>query len=167
MRLSDHAGVRHGMLPGFPRDLRASSQSRISCFVLDGARNHRSDELDRSRQYHRCFSCRLIRRSSTPRKISGTKSARKSSRTTPSNPWTTSMPKARGGCTLHRTQSNARQIHHVVPLIAISISLTDQTDSVIDPHGDGNKSSGSRRRALSHCGWHRQAHAEKTAFRVP
>ena len=62
----------------------------------------------------RCSSCRPIRQSSTPRKISGMKSARKSSRTTPSNPSTPSAPSS--GDPLYRTQSQNRTIHHVLPL---------------------------------------------------
>jgi hypothetical protein len=51
--------------------------------VLDGAPNHRCGYLALPDNIG-CSSCRPIRQSSTPRKISGMKSARKSSRTTPS-----------------------------------------------------------------------------------
>ena len=55
--------------------------------VLDGAPNHRCRDA-----ISRCSSCRPIRQSSTRRKISGRKSAKKSSRTTPSNQSTPFAP---------------------------------------------------------------------------
>src|SRR5690242_16386440 len=72
--------------------------------VLDGAPNHRCGYLALPDNISLLF-LPPYRQSSTPRKISGMKSARKSSRTTHSNP-----------STLYRTQSQNRTIHHVLPL---------------------------------------------------
>jgi hypothetical protein len=55
----------------------------------------------------RCSSCLLMRQSSTRRKISGMKSARKSSRTTPSNPSAPCAPSS-GRRSSYRAQSRNR-----------------------------------------------------------
>ena len=59
--------------------------------VLNGAPDHRSRDLAVPTTSRCCIS-RPIRRNSIRRKISGTKSARKSSRTMHSNPWTPCAP---------------------------------------------------------------------------
>src|SRR6516165_6484718 len=79
LRLPDHAGVRHAMLPDFPGDTGPEVSPPTHPAVCG-----------RSRQTSCCVFCLRIPQNSTRRKICGTKCARKSSRTTPSNPGTKS-----------------------------------------------------------------------------
>ena len=82
--------------------------------VLDGAPNHRSVTLSSPPTSRSCIF-HPIRPNSIQRKISGMKSARKSSRTMRSNPWTL-LRQTQAGCPIHRAQSKARPLHHRLPL---------------------------------------------------
>src|SRR6516164_3430810 len=88
LRLPDHAGIRHAMLPDFPGDTGPEVSQLILLFV-DGAGNHHSGELDVPAnimlRFLPPYSPEL-----NPQENLWTKFARKSSRTTPSNPWTKS-----------------------------------------------------------------------------
>src|SRR5664279_377739 len=61
----------------------------------------------------RCSSCRPIRQNSTRRKISGMKSVRKSSRTTPSNPSTPCAPNSNRRSSISNViQNSSNQSRH-------------------------------------------------------
>jgi hypothetical protein len=103
MPTSNTAQVRP---PGQLAGCRRAANYRCSALVLP----------DNVRLFYTCRAI-AIRPRSIQKKLSGTKSVRKSSSTVRSNPWRRAR-QARAGRCLHRAQPRAREIHRVLPLMA-------------------------------------------------
>ena len=92
LRLSDHAHLEYRLLPGLPR---CAGEKIRQPGHPSGARRGAQPPLRRpcgSQQHLAAVPAALFARTQSRRKISGMKSARRSSRTTRSNPWTPSAP---------------------------------------------------------------------------